>query len=90
MHDKSYGEILFTIAETKVLTLHLYVRLIADSLQEHSYILANICENAKCVKYCADKYEFFRTLDDEERDANAVEALNTHTARVGKCTRSNH
>lgn len=35
MHDKSYRDLLFTIVETKVLTLHLYVRIIVDSWQSY-------------------------------------------------------
>lgn len=43
-------------------------------------------KNAKCVKYCADKYEFFRALHDggrkreKERVMSVVEALHTKTA----------
>lgn len=60
MHDKSYGDIIY-IAETKVLTLHLYVRIIADSWQAIVVVYLGEylwMESAKCVKYCADKYEF--------------------------------
>lgn len=61
----NHTEILFTIAETKVLTLHLYANIIVDSWQSGAVYLEKIWKkNAKCVKYCADKYEFFRALHD--------------------------
>jgi hypothetical protein len=90
----NHTEILFTIAETKVLTLHLYVKIIVNPVVRWlRYLLffRKICvKNAKCVKYCADKYEFSSVRHDENerwrvREREVYERASASTSAQKKC-----
>lgn len=58
MHDKSHGDIIYNRwNESAYFTFRYENRRTAMAVY-----LGKSVKNAKCVKYCADKYEFFRTF----------------------------